>query len=153
MSREASLGIVLAVIALAVIVAGAAGAFGVRVTTEVVGGPAPGPPPADGSAGVVVSRHESGGLSIFGLMLRSRTYTLQVSLIPPPGCAVVSTESGETLPADGACEGVPASGRVTGGGRTSEGDTIVAVAVEVSKGCYRAVTTGDPWPSTSPECR
>ncbi len=152
MSREASLGIVLAVIALVVIVAAAGGAFGVRVTTEVADGPPTGSPPRDGT-GLVVGQQQSGGLSLFGLSLRSPTYTLQVALIPPPGCVVVAVDGVETLPADGACEGAPASGGVTGGGRTSEGDTIVAVAVEVSKGCYRAVTTGGPWPSTAPECR
>ncbi len=152
MSREASLGIVVAVIALVVIVAAAAGAFGVRVTTEVSSDPPTGPPPRDGT-GLVVGQHQSGGLSLFGLSLRSPTYTLQVALIPPPGCAVVDTESGETLPSGGACEGVPASGPVAGGGRTSEGDTIVAVAVEVSKACYQAVENGGPWPSTAPECR
>ncbi len=171
MSREASLGIVIAAIILVVIVAGAAGAFGVRVTTDGSSGPVttdgssgpvtaggrsvtlPDSPPRDGSAGVVFGQHESSGMSIFGLDLRSRAYTLLVSLVPPIGCTVTTVDGVLTLPSDAACEGVPVSGLVAGGGRTSEGDTIVIVSVEVSKGCYRAITTGDPWPSTARLCR
>jgi hypothetical protein len=153
MSRDAPWMILAGVVAVAIIVALGAGAFGTtRTTTE---SPATGPipdPASDGSTGVVFDLRASGGLTVLGLPLRSRTYEAHVGFIAPPACVSRDDAGHEELLSEGECANLPARGEVSGGGTTVGGLNLVIVTVDVSKRCYEALTVGVTWPVANPEC-
>jgi hypothetical protein len=145
---------VLAVAVLGFVVV-AALVMGLRFTTTETGVlppvtlPDPGEEPA---AAVIVGRHQSGGMSFFGLSLGTITRTLEVQFYAPPGCVDVIAQDEPWPIAHPACAvDVPISGTISGRGIAPTGETIVSVAVDVSRDCYDAVALGDRWPPAG-EC-
>jgi hypothetical protein len=105
------------------------------------------------NAAVVITKHESGGSSIFGFTIRRTSHLLRVQFFDEPGChAVVS--SGEAWPTSHQeCRStVPVRGEISGIGITATGQSIIGVELEVSGTCHDTVTPGDPWPTSAPEC-
>lgn len=114
--------------------------------TPIGGIPAP---PSDGAYGVVMATYISdSGLEVFGFEFGRTRREANIAVVTPPGC---ETGSGE-LRAEGACEDVPLTGEVSGGGTTADGVPFVFITKEISEACYGVLHPGDTWPSQRPEC-
>jgi len=158
MSRPSSptvpvlIGIAVAAVLLLLLVAGLGG-VGVRTTgsgtaPEVTGGfPEP---VADGSYGVVFDTQATESpWNFFGLKIGSPKFYAFIGLVPPAGCL----PQGDKLEARGACEGIVATGTISGGGTTSGGIEFLIVQTRVSEACHATLQPGDRWPSSAPACR
>jgi len=107
-------------------------------------------PPADGSYGTVLDRQATETpWNFFGLKIGGTKFDVFIALVPPSGCV----PEGDQLEGDGPCEGVAATGTISGEGTTSSGVEFVIVSVRVGKECYAVLRTGDRWPSTESACR
>jgi len=129
------------------------GLFGTSVTVSSDEGVAAEwtPPPADGSYGVVVGSYKAkDGLGLLGIEFTPSRWEAQVMFVPPAGCEPTEEQD---IVAAGACSGVPAEGRLGGGGTTADGDTLWTVVFEVSKACHEALNPNDRWPNTTGACR
>ena len=105
--------------------------------------------PSDGAYGVVMATYISdSGLEVFGFVFGRTRREANIAVVTPPGC---ETGSGE-LRAEGACEDVPLTGEVSGGGTTADGVPFVFITKEISEACYGVLHPGDTWPSQRPEC-
>jgi hypothetical protein len=95
---------------------------------------------------MVGGKHATGGLKIAGVRLRDKTYYLDLQFLAAGDCS----GSAPTSSATRLCEGPDRLiGEVVGS--TMFGETMVSTRVEVSRECYEAIKTTDPWPSF-PEC-
>ncbi len=149
-SRETGGLLAVGLVAILAAVALVMGAFGGTSETGTLS--AVPRPPADGTSGVVNGKHASSGSSFAGLTLRSPTYEIYVSVIASRDCVWIDGD-GEKLRSTGECADVPVIGPIVGGGRTSEGNDIFQVRVEVVGRCYDAVALGDRWPTGLAECQ
>lgn len=129
----------------------ALGGLGTRVESSV-SDPVPAVfdgPPADGSSGVVMGTYQSkSGISFFGLTIGESRWEASIALVLPEGCE----PDGDRLDDAGACAGVPATGRLSGGGTTAAGLEFAIVSTRVSERCHEALETYERWPSSKPEC-
>jgi hypothetical protein len=108
--------------------------------------------PTDGTA-IVFARNQSGGLEIFGARLRGRDSTFDIGFAVPESCVVRDDAGDEALRDDAECAGLPAYGRVVGGGVTRDGKRIVVVRLEVSEDCYEALPfAASAWPTGVEVC-
>ena len=154
MGREATGGILVAIVLGAAGLFLLAGALGESATTQV--SPASIEPPTPGGPGIVYGAHETGGMNLFGLDLQGRDRWLEVGFVAPDACLVPSDDGDDEIAVAGnseGCSNLSASGRVIGGGVTRDGVRWVTVRVDVSKACYESIEFGSEWPSSIAECK
>ena len=107
--------------------------------------------PTDSSHAVVVGTYQTkAGLGLFGFNVSEPRWAAQVTLVPPPGCAI--PEDG-VLRATGDCAGIAAEGRASVSGTGPGGATLWNVEFEVSKACHEALRVGERWPTSKPPCQ
>lgn len=141
------------VVVAAVVVVGV-GAFALSSQTEVTSEPGvvvPAPP-LDGSEGVVFDLHESDGVEFLGITFRAWNYTVDVQMVVPDECIQRDGSNNEVLVDDGDCADLPAQGELVGSGFTESQRRLAFVRMDISQDCYEALTIGDRWPSSLPEC-
>jgi len=122
-------------------------------STEVRFDDAPPIAPPEAGAAVVVSLHQSGGFSPFGLRITDSTHYVEVQFITQPDCFVV-VDSGDPWPTPyPECSSpVEMVGEVAGWGRTMSGDSLVGVQIMIPGDCYDLLERDMMWPSDHPEC-
>ena len=153
MNRDAAIAAVIGAFVLITVLV-VVGAFATTTSTTIGQGAArPIPdPPGDSSAGVVFDMRTSGGRSILGLELRSRTREAHIGIVVPPECVRKNDSATEELVREGKCLNLPAIGELSGGGTTAAGLKVVFVRVEVPERCYDVLSIGDDWPPTQEDC-
>jgi hypothetical protein len=126
--------------------------WGVRVETEIAPPITIDPGALTADSGVVVGKLETGGFSFLGLDFGRKTYSVDVHIAAPPGCAD-SIDMGEPWPS-GVTECHPSPrivGEVAGLGLSPTGESVILVRSEVGAACYDTIEPGDVWPTEA--CR
>ena len=153
MDRDAPWLLLVGVLVVVVIAAVGVGALGqTRTVSESAGAGRIPDPAGDGSAGVIMELRESGGFSLFGVTLGSRSYEAFVGFVAPAECVSQDETGHEALRSDGVCADLPARGEVSGNGTTADGLNLVIVTVDISKRCYEALAAGETWPVSTKVC-
>ena len=113
--------------------------------------------PADHDPGVgaVVSKTELAGSHLFGIQLRKPEYLVHVVFTAPGDCLDDLQVNDAWPPVDSRCAG---SDQIDGDfgrasvGRTSDGQTLINVAIPVGESCYNAVRLGIEWSEAPHAC-
>jgi len=104
------------------------------------------------SEGVVFDKVQRGGFDLFGFAVRPPDNFVEVIFTVPESCEIGSAAE---WPIDGiGCVG-PADvvGPITGSGLSPGGNPIVMVEVTISVACFDGIDLGMVWPAPSAGCR
>jgi hypothetical protein len=109
--------------------------------------------PTELGEAVVVGKAATGGRSIFGMRVRSQTFSADVQLLAEEACHLV-VHGGDPWPSEReeCASDVPVAGEIVGLGRRASGESIVGVRVEITRACFDALVPGDGWPPNRPGC-
>ena len=112
--------------------------------------------PAEYEAGtaIVVSKRATDGRRLLGIEFQRAVYRVDVAFtVPGQECFFALADQEEWPAADSSCVGPPhVTGTLAGLGNTAEGDTYVAVSIEVGEECYSSLMLGTPWAATLGGC-
>ena len=116
--------------------------------------------PADHEPGVaaVVSKTELAGSHLFGIQLRKPERLVHVVFTAPGDCLDALQANDAWPPVDSQCAGSDQIDGDLGGlgrasaGRTSDGQTLINVAMHVDESCYNAVRLGIEWSEAPDAC-